>query len=107
MAVMHPVTLLLLSTRTHTTDINTIHNTPVVETIFFCCTCITIFIAQLYNASVTVESFFYHLLLKKNKKFKCSYLGIEIRQDHSNSKIKNFIGLEKQKKQQPTEAINK
>lgn len=64
---MHPVTLLLLSTRTHTTDINTIHNTPVVETIFFCCTCITIFIAQLYNASVTVESFFLSSTLKKNK----------------------------------------
>lgn len=104
---MHPVTLLLLSTRTHTTAINTIHNTPVVETIFFCCTCITIFIAQLYNASVTVESFFFSSTLKKKQKFKCSYLGIEIRQDHSNSKIKNFIGLEKLKKQQPTEAINK
>lgn len=64
---MHPVTLLLLSTRTHTTAINTIHNTPVVETIFFCCTCITIFIAQLYNASVTVESFFLSSTLKKNK----------------------------------------
>lgn len=73
---MHPVTLLLLSTRTHTTAINTIHNTPVVETIFFCCTCITIFIAQLYNASVTVESFFLSSTLKKKQKFKCMHAAI-------------------------------
>lgn len=45
--------------------------------------------------------FFLSSTLKKKKKFKCSYLGIEIRQDHSNSKIKNFIGLEKQKNNNP------